>query len=210
MKMYPGATWEAYAANAAWDPLKQTSTNTPYVSRADKELGEGPLYKSKNEQALLTDKMVLPYFGHLPTGLIMGIVPSGDLAGMIFPADFEVTATEASANTIKVAEADAVFFQKGMEVHSGGSTAGKITAIAAAEDGVVSITVDGTASSTDITLPFDHCVVLDQPVFSDERGAYTSAIYSNAVLIKGKMKNFSDDLLEKLGGFVDGPYVIVK
>ena len=92
MKMYPGSTWESHQVNAVWNPLKDTGTNMPYVSFADKELGESPLYyNSLTAAALLIDKTVMPNFGHLPTGIIMGIINKGDQLGYIFPADFTVT-----------------------------------------------------------------------------------------------------------------------
>ena len=117
MKMYPGSTWESHQVNAVWNPLKDTGTNMPYVSFAEKELGESPLYyNSLTAAALLIDKTVMPNFGHLPTGIIMGIINKGDQLGYIFPADFVVTAESASNKTIVVSEADAVFFKKGMTI----------------------------------------------------------------------------------------------
>lgn len=207
MIMYPGATWESHQVNAAWNPLASTATNTPYVSRGEKNLGEAPLYKSRNEQALLTDKMVMPGFGHLPTGLVMGIVSEGEFVGQIFPADFAITATSASGTSVVVAEEYAPFFRVGMSIKSG-DAAVAITAINVA-DGAATLTVDGEVSGTTISYPYEHVVVLDQPVYSDDKGAYTSAIYSNAVLYKSKMKNLSEATLALLG-FADGPYVIVK
>ena len=209
MKMYPGSTWESHQVNAVWNPLKDTGTNMPYVSFADKELGASPLYyNSLTAAALLIDKTVMPNFGHLPTGIIMGVIDKGDYLGYIFPADFAVTAESASGTAIVVSEADAVFFKKGMTITAGDVVA-KIVSIEVA--GVkATITVDAEVSSTVISYPFKRCVVIDQPVFSDQNGALTSAIYSNATVYAAKLLNASEELLEKLGAFVDGHVAVIK
>lgn len=209
MKMYPGSTWESHQVNAVWNPLKDTGTNMPYVSFADKELGASPLYyNSLTAAALLIDKTVMPNFGHLPTGIIMGIIDKGDYLGYIFPADFAVTAESASGTAIVVSEADAVFFKKGMTITAGDVVA-KIVSIEVA-GGKATITVDAEVSSTVISYPFKRCVVIDQPVFSDQNGALTSAIYSNATVYAAKLLNASEELLEKLGAFVDGHVAVIK
>ena len=209
MKMYPGSTWESHQVNAVWNPLKDTGTNMPYVSFADKELGASPLYyNSLTAAALLIDKTVMPNFGHLPTGIIMGVIDKGDYLGYIFPADFAVTAESASGTAIVVSEADAVFFKKGMTITAGDVVA-KIVSIEVA-GGKATITVDAEVSSTVISYPFKRCVVIDQPVFSDQNGALTSAIYSNATVYAAKLLNASEELLEKLGAFVDGHVAVIK
>ena len=209
MKMYPGSTWESHQVNAVWNPLKDTGTNMPYVSFADKELGASPLYyNSLTAAALLIDKTVMPNFGHLPTGIIMGVIDKGDYLGYIFPADFAVTAESASGTAIVVSEADAVFFKKGMTITAGDVVA-KIVSIEVA-GGKATITVDAEVSSTVISYPFKRCVVIDQPVFSDQNGALTSAIYSNATVYAAKLLNASEELLDKLGAFVDGHVAVIK
>ena len=209
MKMYPGSTWESQHVNAVWEPLKDTGTNMPYVSFADKELGVSPLYyNSLTAAALLIDKTVLPNFGHLPAGLIMGIISEGEKMSYIFPADFVVTAESASGSSVVMSEADAVFFAKGMTIAAGDATA-KITDIAV-EGGKATLTLDGEVSDTAISFPFERCVVIDQPVFSDKNGALTSAIYSNATLYAAKLLNATPELLEKLGAFVDGHVAVIK
>lgn len=209
MKMYPGSTWESHQVNAVWNPLKDTGTNMPYVSFADKELGASPLYyNSLTAAALLIDKTVMPNFGHLPTGIIMGVIDKGDYLGYIFPADFVVTAESASGTAIVVSEADAVFFKKGMTITAGDVVA-KIVSIEVA-GGKATITVDTEVSSTVISYPFKRCVVIDQPVFSDQNGALTSAIYSNATVYAAKLLNASEELLDKLGAFVDGHVAVIK
>lgn len=209
MKMYPGSNWESHQVNAVWNPLKDTGTNMPYVSFADKELGESPLYyNSLTAAALLIDKTVMPNFGHLPTGIIMGIINKGDQLGYIFPADFAVTAESASGTAIVVSEADAVFFKKGMTI-TAGEVVAKIESVEVA-GGKATLTVDAEVSSTVISYPFERCVVIDQPVFSDQNGALTSAIYSNATVYAAKLLNATPELLEKLGAFVDGHVAVIK
>lgn len=209
MKMYPGSTWESQHVNAVWEPLKDTGTHMPYVSFADKELGVSPLYyNSLTANALLIDKTVMPNFGHLPAGLIMGIINEGENLGYIFPADFAVTAESASGTSVVMSEADAVFFKKGMTIASGDATA-KIEEIEVA-DGKATFTLDSEVSDTSITYPFERCVVIDQAVFADHNGALTSAIYSNATLYAAKLLNATPELLEKLGAFVDGHVAVIK
>ena len=209
MKMYPGSVWESQHPNAVWEPLKDTGTNMPYVSFADKELGESPLYyNSLTAAALLIDKTVMPNFGHLPTGIICGVINKGEKLGYIFPADFVVTAESASGTSVVMSEADAVFFKQGMTIASGDATA-KIVSIEVA-DGKATLTLDSEVSDTAITYPFERCVVIDQPVFSDQNGALTSAIYSNATLYAAKLLNATPELLEKLGAFIDGHVAVIK
>ena len=70
--------------------------------------------------------------------------------------------------------------------------------------------MDTNVSSTAISYPFERCVVIDQPVFSDQNGALTSAIYSNATVYAAKLLNATPELLEKLGAFVDGHVAVIK
>ncbi len=222
------------------------NNEAPGLVRSGISPGIRPLFHSRREIALIKDKSAAAGYGVLKQGYVLGVttddsrvvpIPVDD--GSVDAVDIArsrlvVNATD-SGTTVTVSEADGAKFRVGDNVALSNLTPayddlGAITAIAAAVNGQVVITVDGSVTGavfttanraalyqvTDASTPFYKAAcILDKDIDTgsggiDDAAVPTSVVFGNCMLYTVYLTGMSAESIADLGAIQDGVHTIIK
>lgn len=218
------------------------NNEAPGLVRGGMSPGLRPLFHSRREIALIKDKSLTNGFGLVGQGYVLGTTADGRVTpipvddGSVDAVDIARTrlVVDASdtATTVVVAEAEACRFAVGDAIVVNNLTPayddlGTITAISAAVNGQVTITVDGTVDGaiftvanraaishkTDATSPFykASCMLdkdVDTGVTADTAAVPCSVVFKNAMVYSVYLTGMSAKSLTDLGAIEDGVHTI--
>lgn len=222
------------------------NNEAPGLVRGGMSPGIRPLFHSRREIALIKDKSAVAGYGLIGQGCVMGtttddsrVVPIPVDNGSVDAVDIArsrllVDAVDTQA-VVVVSEADAAKFRVGDNVALSNLTPayddlGAITAIAAAVNGQVTITVSGAVAGiifttanraalfqvTKATTPFYKAsCVLDKDIDTGVGGITDAAVpvsvvFGNCMLYTVYLKGMSAESLVDLGAIQDGVHTIIK
>lgn len=221
------------------------NNEAPGLTRGGMTPGIRPLFHSRREIALIKDKSALAGYGVLNQGTVMGITTADSQVvpipldtgsvNAVDPARARLVVNYASAATaIVISEADAAKFRVGDSVVLSNLTPayadmGPITAIGAAVNGQVTITVTTGAAvavhtvanraalshKTAAGTPFykASCVLdkdIDTGVVADLASVPCSVVFGNCILYSVYLKGMSAKSITDLGAIQDGVHTIIK